>query len=248
MRTPRIYLNQDLKAALSRGSAISFDENAQRHVAQVLRLKPGSDITLFNGREGEYTATLELVSRRQVTACLKSFVSRSVESPLEITLLQGISRGERMDYTLQKATELGVRRIVPLITERCGVHLNEERRNKRQQHWQGIIIAACQQCGRNQVPAIHSITPLTQWLTQTTEQPPLRLVLAPDAEQGLKNLPPPTTGVELLIGPEGGLEGSEIELAKRNGYQAVSIGPRILRTETAGLAALAILQSLWGDI
>ena len=141
MRLPRIYLNQDLARALKKNTLIEFDDNARRHTAQVLRLKPGTAVTLFNGLGGEYGATLELVNRRQVTALVHSYDSRSVESPLEITLAQGISRGERMDYTLQKATELGVQHIVPLITERCGVHLNEERQAKRLQHWHGITVA-----------------------------------------------------------------------------------------------------------
>jgi 16S rRNA (uracil1498-N3)-methyltransferase len=248
MRQPRIYLDQDLNTALENQTSITFDENAQRHVAQVLRLKTGAAITLFNGQGGEYKAILEQVNRRSVTASLTGFEPRDIESALEVTLAQGISRGERMDYTLQKATELGVQHIVPMITERCGVHLNEQRRDKRMQHWHGIIIAACQQSGRNYLPGIEAITPLTTWLTQPRTNPPLRLVLDPDADHSIKSLPRPAAGVELLIGPEGGLEPGEIELAKRHGYQAVTLGPRILRTETAGVAALAIIQSLWGDI
>lgn len=248
MRKPRIYLNQDLSTALKQDSIVSLDDNGQRHVAQVLRLKAGAAITLFDGHGGEYPATLEQVSRRMVSVRLNSYDATSRQSPLAITLVQGISRGDRMDYTLQKATELGVHHIVPLVTERCGVHLNSERRNKRQQHWQGIITAACQQCGRDRLPELHPITPYPQWLAQEHSHQPLRLVLDPEATPGFKDLPPPAAGVELLIGPEGGLEASEIELARRQGYQAVSIGPRILRTETAGVAALAIIQTLWGDI
>ena len=248
MRFPRIYLDQDLGKALKERTAITFDDNAQRYVAQVLRLKPGTRITLFNGKGGEYRATLEQVSRRKVTACLDNFEDRTIESALDITLAQGISRGERMDFTLQKATELGVRRIAPLVTERCGVHLNDERRSKRIQHWQGVITAACQQSGRNTLPIIEPITPLTQWLPRDPAGPSLRLVLDPGADHSIKSLPPPTAGIELLIGPEGGLEDSEIEMARRNGYQAVAVGPRILRTETAGVAVLAIIQTLWGDI
>jgi len=248
MRLHRIYLDQDLASALKKDTLIDFDDNARRHIAQVLRLKPGTAITLFNGLGGEYGATLELVNRRRITASVHSYDPRSVESPLEITLAQGISRGERMDYTLQKATELGVQRIVPLITERCGVHLNEERQAKRLQHWHGITIAACEQSGRNTLPTIQAITPLTQWLSECRNRSPLQLVLDPGAVHSINDLPVPANGVELLIGPEGGLEDGEIELARRHGYQPLTIGPRILRTETAGVATLAIIQSLWGDI
>jgi len=246
MRNPRIYIDQDLNQALEQDSLITLDENGQRHVAQVLRLKAGAVVTLFDGRGGEYQATLTQVSRHSVCAHLDSFDVHSRQSPLAITLAQGISRGDKMDYTLQKATELGVHHIVPLTTERCGVHLNEERRHKRQRHWQGIITAACQQSGRDRLPQLQPINPLTQWLAQSNT--PMKLVLDPEAHQTFRDLKPPEAGVELLIGPEGGLDADEIKLAQRHGYQTISIGPRILRTETAGIATLAIIQTLWGDI
>ena len=248
MRLPRIYLNQDLASALENNTPVCFDDNARRHIVQVLRLKPGAPMILFNGLGGEYGATLEQVDRRQLTASVHSYDSRSVESPLQITLAQGISRGERMDYTLQKATEIGVQHIVPLITERCGVHLNSERQAKRLQHWHGITVAACEQCGRNSLPTIQAITLLTQWLGESPKPSPLQLVLDPGAGVSIGELAKPANGIILLIGPEGGLGEDEIEQARRHGYQPVSIGPRILRTETAGVATLAIIQALWGDI
>ena len=248
MRLPRIYLNQDLAGALENNIPVCFDDNARRHIVQVLRLKPGAPMILFNGLGGEYGATLEQVNRRQLTASVHSYDPRSAESPLQITLAQAISRGERMDFTLQKATEIGVQHIVPLITERCGVHLNRERQAKRLQHWHGITVAACEQCGRNSLPTIQAITPLAQWLGESRTPSPLQLVLDPGAGVSIRELAKPANGVILLIGPEGGLGEDEIEQARRRGYQAVTIGPRILRTETAGVATLAIIQALWGDI
>ncbi|MBL1259944.1 MAG: 16S rRNA (uracil(1498)-N(3))-methyltransferase [Thiotrichaceae bacterium] len=240
---PRIFTT----TSLATHAEITLEGNAATHVGRVLRLKAGDKITLFNGLGGEYSATLIAIERQIVRAQIGTFTTREAESPLQITLAQGISRGERMDYTLQKSVELGVHRIIPLTTERCGVKLDEKRAAKRLQHWQGVIISACEQCGRNRIPEILPITPLARWLGEnhTKTQP---FVLHHRATHSLRQLPPPSGPISLLIGPEGGLSDSEIKRASQSGFKGIQLGPRILRTETAGIAALAALQTHWGDL
>lgn len=246
MSSPRIYHPGPLRS----GQRIRLSEQAGRHVSQVLRLKSGTAVVLFDGSGGEYPATLEQVTRRDVIVETGEHVAVERESPLSITLIQGLSRGERMDITLQKATELGVMQIVPMETERCGVHLAAERKQKRQQHWQGVVIAACEQSGRNRVPEIQALTALQDYLAQTRDDGIASVVLAPDAPQSLAAFSSThgTQPLRILAGPEGGLSPDEIRLAMDFGFEAVHLGPRILRTETAGLAALAILQGLAGDM
>jgi len=239
----RIYVN----TAIAIHSEISIEGSAANHIGRVLRLKPGDEITLFNGNGGEYSATLSTIERQTVRAQVKAFNPRESESPLQITLAQGISRGERMDYTLQKSVELGVNRIIPLTTERCGVKLDEKRAAKRLLHWQGILISACEQCGRNRVPEILPITSLSHWLGEDRGNT-LQLVLHHRATHSLRQLAPPTGEIALLIGPEGGLSENEIENASQRGFQGIQFGPRVLRTETASVAALAALQTHWGDL
>jgi 16S rRNA (uracil1498-N3)-methyltransferase len=252
MGKPRIFLDTDLQAAYRAGRPVCFDDNGHRHAVQVLRLKPGAAVILFDDHGGEYEATLDEVNKRRVSARITAFDDRSVESPLAITLIQGISRGERMDLTLQKATELGVSDIVPVTTGRCGVHLTAERQAKRLHHWRGVVTAACQQSGRTRLPRIADIAPLAAWLAEHPAGDELRLILDPTAGQGLSRLASglstSATRVVLLIGPEGGLEDDEIELAVRGGFTRVALGPRILRTETAGITAMAVIQTLWGDL
>lgn len=245
MRIPRIFN----AAAIRAGQSLNLTEQAQRHITQVLRLKAGSALILFDGRGGEYQATLTRVTRHEAIAEVGQHFASECESPLDITLAQGVSRGERMDLTLQKATELGVTAITPLLTERCGVRLSGERLDKKHSHWHGVVVSACEQCGRNRLPAIHSLCSLPNWLTTSDMAGSLCLVLSPEAGQPLNALPPPANNaVTLLVGPEGGLSNNETELAVQQGFQPVRLGPRILRTETAGLAGLAILQALWGDL
>jgi len=239
---PRIHVNTPIATQ----SAISIEGSAANHIGRVLRLKAGDEITLFNGTGGEYSAILTAIERQIVRADVSEFNPRESESPLQITLAQGISRGERMDYTLQKSVELGVNRIIPLITERCGVKLDDKRAAKRLQHWQGILISACEQCGRNRVPEILPITSLSHWLGETHAEA-LQLVLHHRATHTLRQLKQPTGAISLLIGPEGGLSENEIDNATQNGFQGIQFGPRILRTETASVAALAALQTHWGD-
>ena len=237
---PRFYIPMPL----SSGAEVELPERAVRHVA-VLRLARGDAITLFNGEGGEYAAELSRVSRESAHARIGKMCPVERESPLAITLAQCVSSGDRMDLTLQKATELGVRRIVPLESERSIVRLSPERADRRVAHWRGIVSAACEQSGRNCVPDVEAITALDAFLAAPAADP-LRLLLAPDAPGDLKALPA-GRAVSLLVGPEGGLSPSERARAEAKGYTAVRFGPRVLRTETAPLAAIAAMQVLWGD-
>lgn len=242
MRIPRLYT----PAPLASGSSIELDENAFNHAVRVLRLKAGAPLTLFNGQGGEYPAELVEVQKKHATARVGAFVDRDCESPLPIILGQCISRGEKMDYTIQKAVELGVSEIVPLFSERCGVKLDPQRQEKRLHHWQSVIISACEQCGRNRLPLLHEADTLHNWLEKRTSS--VKLMLDPTARNSLTRLTQPPADVTLLIGPEGGLSDSETERARACGYLGLRLGPRVLRTETAGPVAIGMLQLLWGDL
>ena len=242
MRIPRIYLPLPLTV----GATVRLDDNAFNHAVRVLRLKSGAALILFNGAGGAFSATLADVGKREAWAQVLEFLPGEAESPLRMLLAQGVSRGDKMDYTLQKAVELGVAAIQPLFTERGGVDLNGERLQRKIEHWRGIVIGACEQCGRNRLPELREPLALRDWLAQPAE-PGLRLLLDPATKQGLRGLEPPAGPVTLLIGPEGGLSPAEIVQAGLAGCHGVRLGPRILRTETAGLAALAAMQALWGD-
>lgn len=241
MQIPRIYSQTPLEPA----STTQLDEGAQRHVVQVLRLKQGATITLFDGSGVEYPATIEQIERKRVTVSLQSATPNNIESPLAIHLYQGISKGERMDYAIQKATELGVTEITPIFCERSVVKLDEKRLQKKQSHWQGIAISACEQCGRNQVPPVHPAVSLQQLSPLSDVQ---GLLLNPYTTQRLDQFPPPQHPLSILIGPEGGLSDGEIERAEKQGWQSIQLGPRILRTETATVVALTALQLQWGDL
>jgi 16S rRNA (uracil1498-N3)-methyltransferase len=232
--------------ALSPGAEVVLPEAAARHAVSVLRLQQGDMLTLFNGEGGEYRARLVAVSKRESRARLLEFHATELESPLRLTLALGISAGERMDYSLQKATELGVSAIAPLATERSVVKLAGERADKRLQHWQHVVIAACEQCGRNRVPAVAPVQTLYAYLAGVDKSQRL-LLLSPQATTPLKRAAAAQAAV-LLIGPEGGFAPAEHQAAATHGFEAVSLGPRVLRTETAPVAALAVLQALWGDL
>jgi 16S rRNA (uracil1498-N3)-methyltransferase len=220
--------------------------HAAHHLAHVLRLAPGDVLVVFDGRGLEYPATIERIAKSGVTLRVTEPHAVSRESPLAVTLAQGISSGERMDYTVQKAVELGVAAIQPLATERSVVRLSGERAVKRVAHWHGIAVAACEQSGRNAVPSVHPIASVAAWLAQA---PPdvLKLTLSPGAASTLHELERPQCAVVLLVGPEGGLSPREQDDARAAGFTALRLGPRVLRTETAALAALAAMQALWGD-
>jgi 16S rRNA (uracil1498-N3)-methyltransferase len=237
---PRFYV----PFPLAPGAEIELPERAARHVA-VLRLARGAAVTLFNGSGGEYAAELTRVSRDTAHVRIGKIKPMERESPLAITLAQCVSSGDRMDMALQKATELGVRRIVPLESERSIVRLSAERADRRVAHWRGVVTAACEQSGRNSVPDVDPITALDAFLAAPAGDA-LRLILAPDAPRDLKAFPQ-ARAVTLLVGPEGGLSPSERARAQAKGYAAVRFGPRVLRTETAPLAAIAAMQVLWGD-
>jgi len=242
MRIPRIFT----PFPLSSGASIELDENAFSHAVRVLRLKQGDSLILFNGEGGEFEAELIEVQKKRASARINQFHNKDCESPLRIILGQCISRGEKMDYTIQKAVELGVTEIVPLFSERCGVKLNQERLEKRLRHWRSVIISACEQSGRNRIPTLHPAMALSAWQQQLYTS--LNLVLDPTATNSLGSLAKPEKGVALLIGPEGGLSNNEIKNAVKHGFNGIRLGPRILRTETAGLTALSMIQQLWGDL
>ncbi|HYQ92443.1 MAG TPA: 16S rRNA (uracil(1498)-N(3))-methyltransferase [Candidatus Competibacteraceae bacterium] len=243
MRIPRIYC----PISLSIGSHIDLPPTASNHVVRVLRLKVGANLILFNGTEGEFHGVLATVTRSAATVRIHTYHPREAESPLPILLAQGISRGERMDYTLQKAVELGVSVIFPVLAERSVVKLEQERWRHRIQHWQGIIASACEQCGRNRLPLLLEPVGLAKCLQSPALQG-LKLVLDPLAPTSLSALALSPSAVSLLIGPEGGLSPTEVALAEVAGFTAVRLGPRVLRTETAALVALTAVQLRWGDL
>lgn len=241
---PRFFVD----APLQGGALTDLPERVLRHI-QVLRLHENDEITLFDGRGGEYPAILQALARHGATARVLAHQAIERESPVAITLAQGISAGDRMDFTLQKATELGVSRIVPLACERSVVKLTPERAARRIEHWRQVIASACEQCGRNRLPELAAPTDLHPWLMQgQSGGAGCRLMLDPRATASLAgslgHQPGPVT---LLIGPEGGLTGPESSAALARGFTGVRLGPRILRTETAPLAALVIVQALAGD-
>ncbi len=242
MRIPRIYTDQTLICEQN----IILENTAANHIHRVLRLKTGSELTLFNGLGGEYKAMIKSIDKRQVTVKVTHHNTKEIESPLNITLVQGISRGERMDYTIQKAVELGVTRIVPLKTRRCIVKLDEIRAKKKIKHWQKIIVSACEQCGRNQIPTIENITSFEKWLAEQHQA--FNLILDPTATLKITELKKPSIAINLFVGPEGGFDDKELILAQTHQYTCIRLGPRILRTETAPITALSALQTLWGDL
>ncbi len=237
---PRLFAPVDLTL----GAEIGLTDRAARHLT-VLRLRRGDAITLFNGQGGEFAAELTRVTAGEVLARVLSRHNSERESPLSIVLAQGVSGGDRMDTAVQKSTELGVSKIVPIASERSVVKLSRDRAEKRVAHWRNVVIAACEQCGRNRIPEVTAITDISDFYDRDTGGG-VRLLLAPDTGRNLKQLAPPRD-VTLLVGPEGGLTAREREDAERGGFTPVCFGPRVLRTETAPLAAIAAMQALWGD-
>ena len=242
MRIPRVYSPQTMAI----GDCIELEAGAARHLTSALRMNSGQLVTLFNGQGGEYIGELVEAKKGKATVRVTEFDKTDRESNLSIHLAIGISRGERMDLIVQKATELGVSEITPLFTERCEVKLSGDRLNKKVSHWQQVAISACEQCQRNSLPTINTPVKIEQW--QDNCDTSLKLVLHHRTDQSLSDMPPPSGQVALLIGPEGGLSEREIQQAISLDFSALALGPRVLRTETAPLAAISILQSLWGDM
>lgn len=240
MRISRLYV--PLPLALN--EQVELDDDSGHYVRTVLRLKKDDAIILFNGKGGEYVCLISEVSRKTVLIATKSWSDRNVESPLQVTLGLGISRGDRMDLSVQKAVELGVHQITPLMTERCVVQFKGDKKPQRLQHWQKIVQHAAEQSGRTVLPELIEIAALQNWVGN---QQGLKVFLDPYAEQSLAQLQPDGMKVTLLTGPEGGFADQERNIAKAAGFIPVRLGSRILRTETAAIAALAAVQMLWGD-
>jgi 16S rRNA (uracil1498-N3)-methyltransferase len=245
MRIPRIYHPITAELALEVQQQVELSAEASNHVGRVLRLQPRALVELFTGDNHRYPAEIIAVTKKLVTVKVLEQISANVESPLAIHLAQGISKGDRMDFVLQKSVELGVHSITPLFTERCNVKLNTERLAKKQDQWQKIVISACEQCGRNTVPQVMPALTLNEWLN--TQRQGLTLTLEPTAQDSFKQLPAHNT-YHLLIGPEGGFSEYEVQLTQQHHCHPVQLGPRVLRTETAALAAITALQSNFGDL
>ncbi|MDD5461981.1 MAG: 16S rRNA (uracil(1498)-N(3))-methyltransferase [Methylococcales bacterium] len=240
MRISRLYTS----VYLASGKTIELDDDNGHYVRTVLRLKKDNEIILFNGSGGEHLCTVAEVSRKTVLIVVNQWLDRNVESPLLVTLGLGISRGDRMDLSVQKAVELGVNHITPLLTERCVVQFKGEKKPQRLLHWQKILQHAAEQSGRTVLPELTEIEHLQNWVG---DQRGLKVFLDPYAVTSLSDITPKDMRVTLLTGPEGGFSGQERDIAKAAGFTPISLGRRILRTETASLAALAAVQTLWGD-
>ena len=243
MRTIRIHVALPLAV----DTELALPAQAGEHVSRVLRLAAGDPLILFNGDGSDYPATIQAVGKREVIVRVDARHELANESPLPLTLAQGVARGEKMDLIVQKATELGVVRIVPLLTERSEVKLDPARAEKRLTHWRAVAASACEQSGRARLPEITPALPLPAWLDGLTEDAALRLALLPDATRSSRELRFTAAGGLLVVGPEGGLGERDISALTAAGFAGLRLGPRILRTETAGLAALSALQALHGD-
>ncbi|QSX41313.1 16S rRNA (uracil(1498)-N(3))-methyltransferase [Shewanella cyperi] len=242
MRVPRIYQ----PFPLSPGAELALDEDGAAHIGRVLRMGPGEQLCLFNGDGKDYLAEITEAGKKSVTVRVLSGQTNESESPLHLHLGQVISRGDRMDFTLQKSVELGVNTITPLFSERCGVKLSGERLDKRIQQWQKIVISACEQSGRSTVPEVRPAMELADWCAENTTA--LKLNLHPRAAHGINGLPLENKRIRLLIGPEGGLSAEEIAMTENHAFTDVLLGPRVLRTETAALTAITALQLRLGDL
>ncbi|MBX9965748.1 MAG: 16S rRNA (uracil(1498)-N(3))-methyltransferase [Burkholderiales bacterium] len=248
-RTPRPGARFHVDRTLGVGADVALPPDAAHHAARVLRLSENDLVTVFDDTGGEYLSVIVRIGRGEVVVRTTTFLDIERESPLTTVLVQGVSSGERMDYTIRKAVELGITRVVPVFTERSVVKLTGDRADRRTAHWRALAIAACEQCGRNRVPVVDAPLPFERWLGDlpSPQAGEVRLTLSPAATQRLADLPRPSGPIALLVGPEGGLTSDEAALAQLRGFDSVRFGPRVLRTETAAVAALAALQTLWGD-
>jgi len=243
VKTIRIYQAGDYQP----GSAIKLSEEAGQHVGVVLRMQPGEKLTLFPGDNREFDAVITSVNKKKVVVEIVSEAEISRESPLSIDLAQGISKGDRMELVVQKAVELGVHSITPVISSRCVIKLDKQRIEKKRAQWQSIAIAACEQSGRNLIPVIHPVFTFEAYLTNSQHR--FKFILEPGAEKKWRNYPLDSGhAVSLLIGPEGGFSTEEILQARQAGFADLSLGPRVLRTETAAITAISVLQAAYGDL
>lgn len=242
MLRPRFFTAQ----TLSEGAQLELEKEPSRHIAKALRMRVDESVYLFDGSGVEAHAQILGVNKDRVSVTVRDISEPPRESPLGTVLIIALSRGDRMDTIVQKATELGVSEIWPMVSERTGVRLDAERLAKKRDHWQRIAISACEQCGRNRVPLIAAPTPYAQALNACAQQEGLRLILHPGGSP--QALAEHCSSLTLLVGPEGGFSDDEVASARDAGFTALSLGPRILRTETAPLAGLAVVQARWGDL
>ena len=243
MQAPRFHVALALGPEAV-GRDLPLPDTVAHHAVRVLRLAAGQPLVLFDGRGGECSATLEHIDRRGATVRIERFDAVERESALSITLLQAVIANDMMDYAVRKATELGVTAVQPVLTARSAPLPAGERGERRRLHWQQVAVAACEQCGRNRVPAVTAAAPLGTVLAGRAGR---GLILVPGAAQSLASCPRPDGPLALLVGPEGGFAPQEITAAQAAGWEAVGLGPRVLRAETAGVAAIAAMQVLWGD-
>lgn len=232
---------------LQANAELSLGGDQARYVGRVLRLRTGDALTVFDGSGGEYSATINKVTKQELLLNVDEYFSRDAESPLRLRLVQGISRGDRMDIVVQKATELGVHRISPVFTDHSVVRLEPDRAAKRRAHWQKIAQSACEQCRRNIVPVVDAPQSLVDWFAENAGSPGMQVILRADAADAMPAIDLQGDDLAILIGPEGGFSNSEYESAVAAGLRAVRLGPRVMRTETAALATLSIAQASWGD-
>jgi 16S rRNA (uracil1498-N3)-methyltransferase len=241
MASPRIFCD----FRLGPGAQFPLPQDAANHVGRALRLRPGDALVVFDGRGGEYEAVIQRIDRDRVEVKTGAYHAEDREAPLGIGLVQGLPEADKMDWILQKSVELGVSWVQPVVCERSVVRLSGERAARREAHWQRVVVAACEQCGRNRLPALRPTLAFRDWAAQPSQA--ARWMLAPGAGESLAARPAPAGPVELLVGPEGGLSERELDIAATIGFAALALGPRVLRAETAPLAALAAMQALWGD-
>ncbi len=244
MPIPRFHF----PAPLSGKVQVALPDAAARHAARVLRLRHGDRITLFDGGGGEWQASVHAIARDSVVVDVGRHIAVEREAPLHIALGQSLCSGDKMDTVLQKSVQLGIARFQPLATRNSVVRLTETRGERRHLHWQNVALHACEQCGRNRLPEVLPTDDLQAWLQAQSQGDALRLMLAPDGSRRLADLAPSGTAIVVLVGPEAGLTQAEADSAERAGFTPVRLGPRVLRTETAGVTAIAAIQTLWGDL
>lgn len=237
-----------IRSKLQTGQALELDKEQAHYLGRALRLRPGDALSIFSAESGEFSAAVTSIGKSSAELLVGAELPTNTESPLNLHLVQGISRGERMDFVVQKATELGVKRISPVLTEYGVVKLDGSRANKRRDHWQKIAESACEQSGRTRPPLIDAPLPLKTWFGAMTSESDVDLILNPNAGTSMASLQAPTTKICLLVGPEGGFSDTEYGDAEVSGFKAVTLGPRVLRTETAAIAAVTVAESLWGDL